>query len=137
MTIGENFTPDGSPDGTALEAFPDNSGDAVVDCGDGTSSTCQFGVVPPPGIDSWCYVQDYNEFSGNVYGWHTYHEQAQDTHHSSAWTITISEYDSQDNLQSVDYGSANVADAPLSSTNTTANTLVGAGGRPHGRSATG
>jgi hypothetical protein len=26
MTIGEHFTPDGSPDGTALEAFPDNSG---------------------------------------------------------------------------------------------------------------
>jgi hypothetical protein len=118
QTIGEGMSA-GGPYGTALEPFG-NSGSAVVDWGDGSSDTCQFGVVPPPNAASWCYVQDYNEFDGYVYGWHTYAEQ------NPAYTITVYEYDSNNVLQSTDTGTADVADGSLSFKDTTATTLVGA-----------
>jgi hypothetical protein len=104
-----------------LESDFGYGGYAVVAWGDGTSDTCQQGgsVQPQPGAPSFCYWQLYNEFSGAVYGWHTYYTQGE-------YTITIYEYDSDDNLIYTDTGGATVADAPLTPQSTTASTLVGA-----------
>jgi hypothetical protein len=111
-TIGGPTNPQG------LDSFG-YDGYAVVYWGDGTSDTCQQGNGQPPPAESFCYWQLINEFSGGLWGWHTYHFQGH-------YTLTIDQYDTNNNLIAVDYGNATVSDAPFTPQSTTSTMLVGA-----------
>ena len=103
-----------------LADWNDNSGYAVVYWGDGTSDTCQQGSNAPANAPSGCYWQLSNsEFSGYVFGWHTYAEQA------SFYNVSVTEYDAQGVQQIIYLDSATITDAPLTPSGVTLNALVG------------